>query len=97
MQLNILGRQKYVDHVLQLEAEQRATGHDPVMELLYAWVYGDEARLWPEQWAKDGVDREWMSAELERRYLTFSWWLLHVGWKEVGERVRKAVEAVFEP
>ncbi|KZO94729.1 hypothetical protein CALVIDRAFT_599787 [Calocera viscosa TUFC12733] len=97
IQLNILGRQKYVDHVLQLEAEQRATGHDPVMELLYAWVYGDEARLWPEQWEKEGIDREWMTTELERRYLTFSWWLLHVGWKEVGERVRKAVEAVFEP
>ncbi|EJU01369.1 hypothetical protein DACRYDRAFT_116545 [Dacryopinax primogenitus] len=97
VQLNVLGRQKYVDHIIQLEAESRATGRDPIMELLYAWMYGDESQLWPEQWEKEGVDREWMTPELERRYLTFSWWLLHVGWKEVGERVRKAVEAVFEP
>lgn len=32
----------------------------------------------------------------ERKYLTLSWWLLNVGWKEVGKRVRVAVEAVFD-
>jgi peroxin-3 len=29
-------------------------------------------------------------------YLTLSWWILHVGWKDVGERVRREVEEVFD-
>lgn len=37
-----------------------------------------------------------ISEETERKYLTLSWWILHVGWKDVGERVRRAVEEVFE-
>lgn len=37
-----------------------------------------------------------ISEEVESKYLTMSWWLLHVGWKDVGERVRRGVEEVFE-
>jgi peroxin-3 len=33
--------------------------------------------------------------ETNRRYLTFSWWLLHRGWKDLMEKVRAAVEEVF--
>lgn len=32
----------------------------------------------------------------EMKFLILSWWLLHVGWKDVGERVRRSVEEVFE-
>jgi peroxin-3 len=32
----------------------------------------------------------------EARFLTMSWWILHVGWKDIAERVRKGVEEVFE-
>ena len=32
----------------------------------------------------------------ERKYLTLSWWLLHVGWRDIGDRVRASVEAVFD-
>lgn len=42
-----------------------------------------------------GVD-EYISEATENKYLTMSWWLLHVGWKDVGERVRRGVEEVFE-
>lgn len=35
--------------------------------------------------------------ETEMAYLTFSWWLTHVGWKEIGERVKMAVEEVVGP
>lgn len=35
--------------------------------------------------------------ETNRRYLTFSWWLLHRGWKDLMENVRVAVEEVFGP
>ncbi|KAI1928300.1 peroxin [Ophidiomyces ophidiicola] len=33
--------------------------------------------------------------ETNRRYLTFSWWLLHMGWKDLMEEVEVAVKAVF--
>ena len=33
--------------------------------------------------------------ETNRRYLTFSWWLLNRGWKDLMGRVRNAVEEVF--
>ncbi|CAI7647169.1 unnamed protein product [Penicillium palitans] len=35
--------------------------------------------------------------ETNRRYLAFSWWLLHRGWKDVMGRVQTAVEEVFGP
>ncbi|EED18227.1 peroxisomal membrane protein (Pex3), putative [Talaromyces stipitatus ATCC 10500] len=35
--------------------------------------------------------------ETNRRYLTFSWWLLNRGWKDLMENVRAAVEEVFGP
>ncbi|KAJ5602830.1 hypothetical protein N7537_005786 [Penicillium hordei] len=35
--------------------------------------------------------------ETNRRYLAFSWWLLHRGWKDVMGRVQSAVEEVFGP
>ena len=37
-----------------------------------------------------------ISDETERMYLMLSWWILNVGWKDVGERVRRGVEEVFE-
>ena len=33
--------------------------------------------------------------ETNRKYLTFSWWLLHRGWKEVMANVENAVKEVF--
>lgn len=35
--------------------------------------------------------------ETNRRYLTFSWWLLHRGWREVMLKVQGAVKEVFGP
>ncbi|KAF9483303.1 hypothetical protein BDN70DRAFT_874009 [Pholiota conissans] len=45
--------------------------------------------------AEKGIWLGEISDELESKYLTMSWWLLHVGWKDVGERVRRAAEEVF--
>ncbi|CAH7685923.1 Peroxin-3 [Phakopsora pachyrhizi] len=42
-------------------------------------------------------DREVLDVATERRYLTFSWWYLHKGWKILSERVRSAVEEVLTP
>jgi peroxin-3 len=48
------------------------------------------------RWEDDSIWREGVDAETERKYLTLSWWILNVGWKDVGERVRRGVEEVFE-
>jgi hypothetical protein len=56
-----------------------------------------------EAWPLDGKVKTlgrslWLgeiSEEVESKYLTMSWWLLHVGRKDVGERVRRGVEEVF--
>ncbi|GAA6040697.1 hypothetical protein JCM8097_000880 [Rhodosporidiobolus ruineniae] len=42
-------------------------------------------------------EREEERKDVERKYLTFSWWLLHEGWKVVEERVRAKVEEVVGP
>jgi peroxin-3 len=34
-------------------------------------------------------------SEDERVYLSYSWWILHEGWRGVSQRVREAVEEVF--
>jgi peroxin-3 len=39
---------------------------------------------------------EQINEQIEIKYLTLSWWILHVGWKDVAERVRRGVEEVFE-
>ena len=44
-----------------------------------------------DPWRPEAID-----ADTEAKYLTLSWWLLHVGWKDVGERVRRAVEETFD-
>jgi len=33
--------------------------------------------------------------ELQRSFLSFSWWLVHRGWKSIMARVHSAVEEVF--
>ncbi|GAA6062239.1 hypothetical protein JCM10212_000818 [Sporobolomyces blumeae] len=38
-----------------------------------------------------------VSEEVERKYLTFSWWLLHEGWKVVRHRVEEKVQEVVGP
>jgi hypothetical protein len=43
----------------------------------------------------DGGEADFIKEESESKFLTLSWWLLHVGWKDVGERVRRGVEEVF--
>lgn len=41
------------------------------------------------------LDDEAERAEAERLFLTYSWWLLHEGWKGVADRVDEAVDRIF--
>lgn len=100
LQLTLLARSKYVSSVLQLEREERfrerlqfelsisnilLSGGKELESLMtgnISSIMGDSEDT--------GVNED-----SESKYLTLSWWLLHVGWKDVGERVRRGVEEVF--
>jgi peroxin-3 len=93
VQLTLLGRSKYVEAILQLERDERSREN---VELNFSSS--------PFGRGLDMVDLEMTSAfeegdisdELEGKFLSLSWWILHVGWKDVGERVRRGVEEVFD-
>jgi peroxin-3 len=104
LQLTLLARSKYVSSVLQLEREERfrerlqselsvsniLLGGGKGFESLMA---GDMSNIVDSR--EDAEEADFINEESESKYLTLSWWLLHVGWKDVGERVRKGVEEVF--
>lgn len=89
VQLNLLGRASYVSSVVSTLPSTSTPGqlsatYDDDLELA---LYAEKAQL----------DAIGLSKDTERKYLTFSWWLLHRGWKVVGARVRSAVEEVIGP
>ncbi|KZT08080.1 uncharacterized protein LAESUDRAFT_724066 [Laetiporus sulphureus 93-53] len=94
IQLNILGRLKYIQSVVQAEREERR--RERVQQDVSMLLAGVEEALSEENEDVDEDEDEIISEETERKYLTLSWWILHVGWKDVGERVRRGVEEVFE-
>ena len=56
---------------------------------------GDVNALLEEGDVGEGQPLEPIAQEAENRFLTMNWWILHVGWKDVGERVRRGVEEAF--
>lgn len=51
-------------------------------------------REWEEEWYSK-IEKE-LRDDTQEKYLAMTWWILHVGWKDLQERVRKGVEEVFE-
>lgn len=81
IQLNLLGRRSYLSSVVTL-----ASG--PMNESFISLENNDD----------DNPDQAYGNdLETDRRYLTFSWWLLHRGWKEIMHKVEAAVKEVFGP
>ncbi|KIK92921.1 hypothetical protein PAXRUDRAFT_26536 [Paxillus rubicundulus Ve08.2h10] len=112
VQITLLGRGRYIDSVRASERAERARDRVPPFSLTgilareaIASIIDVEA-IWPvwllgedndeDDEFSDGKVEEALSEETELRYLTLSWWILHVGWKDVAERVRGSVESVFE-
>lgn len=81
VQLNLLGRRSYLSSVISL-----ATGQ--TNQSVISLENNDDVN--PDQ--SYGND-----FESNRLYLTFSWWLLHRGWKEIMSQVEVAVKEVFGP
>ncbi|KAK4143815.1 Peroxin-3 [Dichotomopilus funicola] len=80
IQLNLLGRRSYLSSVVSL-----ATGGNVAPGTISLENNDDDnAEL------AYGTD-----FEVNRKYLTFSWWLLNRGWVDVMQRVEAAVRQVF--
>ena len=94
VQLNILGRRKYILSIIKLaqEEQNREIMRDSVS--LLNLVSGVDPTL---SYSEDDIhSMPPVEEATEQKYLTLTWWLLNVGWKDVGERVRRAVEEVFD-
>ncbi|KAJ9152006.1 Peroxisomal biogenesis factor 3 [Pleurostoma richardsiae] len=79
IQLNLLGRRSYLSSVVSL-----ATG--PGQETISLENKDDDA---------SSIQAYGDDFETNRRYLTFSWWLLNRGWIDIAQRVEAAVREVF--
>lgn len=73
VQLNLLGRKKYLSSVVS--NAERESEHTIHME-------------------EEGYGTDMATND---QYLTFSWWLLDRGWRNVAEKVELAVKQVFGP
>lgn len=81
IQLNLLGRRNYISSVVSLASRDQ---QDSTISL--------------ENHDDDRVDQSYGNDfETNRKFLTFSWWLLHRGWKDIMEKVDAAVKEVFGP
>ena len=79
IQLNLLGRRSYLSSVVSL-----ATGGM------------DQSTISLENHDDDNPDQAYGNDfDTNRRYLTFSWWLLHRGWRQIMLKVDEAVREVF--
>ncbi|KAL8878550.1 MAG: hypothetical protein Q9198_003661 [Flavoplaca austrocitrina] len=81
IQLNLLGRRNYLASVVSMASH---SPQDPTISL--------------ENLDDDNVEQSYGNEfETNRKFLTFSWWLLHRGWRDVLQKVEVAVKAVFGP
>lgn len=97
IQLNLIGRSKYVQSMLQLHHEEllreRRQFNLSIASLFWSSIT-DLNQI--EENSIDIPDIYAITEVTELKFFTLSWWLLHVGWKDVRERVRRSVEEVIE-
>ncbi|KAL8707823.1 MAG: hypothetical protein Q9220_007177 [cf. Caloplaca sp. 1 TL-2023] len=81
IQLNLLGRRNYLSSVVSMASH---SPQDPTISL--------------ENLDDDNIDQTYGNDfETNRKFLTFSWWLLHQGWRDVMQKVETAVKSTFGP
>ncbi|ODH51588.1 hypothetical protein GX48_02257 [Paracoccidioides brasiliensis] len=81
IQLNLLGRRNYLSSVVSLASSPQG-----------------QSTINLEDHDDDGIGHAFGNDfETNRRYLTFSWWLLHRGWQQLMDKVKESVEEVFGP
>ncbi|ORY06183.1 Peroxin-3 [Basidiobolus meristosporus CBS 931.73] len=77
-------------------------GRSRALNLLGRFIYVDSVlasserdKGRPLRLESTAEDQRRLSREVERKFLTYSWWLLHVGWKRCVEDVTQAVREVL--
>ncbi|KAH6901906.1 Peroxin-3 [Coprinopsis sp. MPI-PUGE-AT-0042] len=100
LQLSTLARYKYLLSIYEQEKEERMREDMlrkfDISNMVMKSVGGVVGGLLGKGVGSVPIRKGKISPETENKYLTLSWWLLHVGCKDVGERVRRGVEDVFE-
>ena len=94
IQLNLLGRRSYLSSVVSLatgsaQSTINLENHDDG-----GGEYGNDYANDPDK-ADEAASYYGSDFETNRKYLTFSWWLLNRGWTDIMERVESAVRDVF--
>lgn len=89
VQLSLLGRFAYIDSVAAMKRKRELS---TPAKLSVSGGGGE----YPETTGFDDEDEveRCISEQTERNYLTLSWYLVNVGWKDCVARVEKAVEEV---
>ncbi|OAA56651.1 peroxisomal membrane protein [Niveomyces insectorum RCEF 264] len=89
IQLNLLGRRSYLSSVVAL-----ATGS---AQATISLENNDDDSLLQQQQQQQQQPQQNNNTDFEvnRKYLAFSWWLLHRSWADLAQRVEAAVRAAF--
>jgi peroxin-3 len=96
IQLTLLARSKYVYAILQQERDERLRERLEYAASTSSIFWGGVGNLLDLENLAGDDEVEQINEQIEIKYLTLSWWILHVGWKDVAERVRRGIEEVFE-
>ncbi|KIY47473.1 hypothetical protein FISHEDRAFT_66047 [Fistulina hepatica ATCC 64428] len=98
IQMTMLARAKYVRSVLRMERDDRLREiFDEQLSLTRLLLGGGPESV--DDLLEEGLNggmQDDTAEDIDGMYLSLSWWLLHVGWKDVGERVRRGVEETFD-
>jgi peroxin-3 len=82
IQLNLLGRRNYLASVVSLASPPKR----------------DSEKITLQNNDDDGIENAYGNDfETNRKYLSFSWWLLHRGCRDIMEKVQAAVTEIFGP
>jgi peroxin-3 len=93
VQLSQLARRRYVSAIRTMEKEERRHSSFSLASLFFPSLSNfslDEFLDGDKTWEDAEVDQS-----IEHMFLTLSWWLLHIGWKELSHSVTSAVREVF--
>lgn len=87
IQLNLLGRRNYLASVVSLASPPASSGEGEGANQIFLENHDDDN--FENAYGND--------YDTNRKYLSFSWWLLHRGCREIMQKVLAAVKEVFGP
>jgi hypothetical protein len=82
LQINLIGRYVYIDSVITLNHNK---------------TDNNNASTSTREKALSNESSHGLSTEIQAKYLAFSYYLIHIGWKELAEKVREETEKEIGP